>query len=576
MSAKPRKSAKAPSAKAAPPASTIPDADVPVSPASLQRDWAFAFLPEAEPEIVDERALHALMKDWRHGRATRTLGQVLGDAYYLIFIFVVLGAMVANVIVQSQGNAAACTTASCLAGRTLVPWALLFATVGVVTVVARIFGPVLASAAEGFWLLEAPLHRDRLLRPRLVGIVAASFVIAAGVAALVAALSGVAPLAVAGFALASGAAASATMAWAALDQAAERSWPGRVVQVVASVLALGAVVAMVAVASGRLALVAPGWAEQAPWVVAAVGAVATVLGVVLARGRLDEIRRARLLSGGSLVSGMQGAMFALDLGLARDILVERDAVARGHVRPVRGRGVGLGALVWRDVQRLARFPKPLIGLGAAMLVPYAVEAVGLGSMNPFFGPLGLVAALIPFFGALRVLTRTGGLARMMPFSTAQLRTATMIVPGMLALVWVVAILPALLGLVGPVTRTPVDAALTAVAMGAAGVLGAVRWQTSKQVNFDTPMMATSAGAVPPTLILNLFRGFDVVALIAAPTILGATPAWSLGMAVAVFLFLRAGFNVGEMQAEAEETRRELEAEKAKASGEKIKVSRPAR
>ena len=72
------------------------------------------------------------------------------------------------------------------------------------------------------------------------------------------------------------------------------------------------------------------------------------------------------------------------------------------------------------------------------------------------------------------------------------------------------------------------------------------------------------------------RGFDVVALIAAPTILGATPAWSLGMAVAVFLFLRAGFNVGEMQAEAEETRRELEAEKAKASGEKIKVSRPAR
>ena len=81
MSAKPRKSAKAPSAKAAPPASTIPDADVPVSPASLQRDWTFAFLPEVEPEIVDERALHALMKDWRHGRATRTLGQVLGDAY---------------------------------------------------------------------------------------------------------------------------------------------------------------------------------------------------------------------------------------------------------------------------------------------------------------------------------------------------------------------------------------------------------------------------------------------------------------------------------------------------------------
>ena len=46
---------------------------------------------------------------------------------------------------------------------------------------------------------------------------------------------------------------------------------------------------------------------------------------VLARRRLGRIRRARLLSGGALVSGMSGAFFALDIGLARDIVVERRA-----------------------------------------------------------------------------------------------------------------------------------------------------------------------------------------------------------------------------------------------------------
>ena len=60
--------------------------------------------------------------------------------------------------------------------------------------------------------------------------------------------------------------------------------------------------------------------------------------------RLERIRRARLVSGGSLVSGMQGAMFALDFGLIRDILVEREAAERGHVRPTKGRGLGVTAI----------------------------------------------------------------------------------------------------------------------------------------------------------------------------------------------------------------------------------------
>ena len=39
-----------------------------------------------------------------------------------------------------------------------------------------------------------------------------------------------------------------------------------------------------------------------------------------------------------------------------------------------------------------------------------------------------VEGLTKNFGSLRVLSRTGGLARTFPFSTRQLRNATMIVP----------------------------------------------------------------------------------------------------------------------------------------------------
>ena len=43
------------------------------------------------------------------------------------------------------------------------------------------------------------------------------------------------------------------------------------------------------------------------------------------------------------------------VGLARDIVVERRAIERGHVHPRRGKGLGLEALVWREWQRLWRF-----------------------------------------------------------------------------------------------------------------------------------------------------------------------------------------------------------------------------
>jgi len=543
------------------------------------RDWGFRFLPDAAPQPVDEKALHTLMKDWRHGRASRTLRQVLGDAYFALFSLALLGAMVVNLLLNSNQHAAGCTSASCLTGRTLLPWAVLFAAGTLTLSVARIFGPVLASAAEGSWLMAAPISRTRLLSGRLGAAVGAAFGIAGVVGALLALLAGASPDAVAAWGLATGAAASGLIALAAFEQTHERRAPLRVLQTLFALAASAAVVWMVLIAAGRAAL--PGTPPPVlPWLVAAAGAAATVAFALLARGRLNEIRRAGLLSGGALVSGMQGAMFALDLGLARDILVERDAVERGHVRPTVGRGSGAAALVWRDAQRLVRFPKQFLGLLASALVPYATDALGLSFLMPFLAALALVVALVPFLGSLRVLSRTGGLARAFPFSTRQLRNATMIVPAVLALVWALAVLPAVAGVSGGVPMALPNAALVSLVIAIAGLLGAVRWQTAKQVDFSTPMLATNAGAMPPSLIFNLFRGIDVCAAVTAPLMLGA-PAW-VSLAIAGVVYLLLGLDMAQLQEDAKEQQKQLDAEKAARAGtrpgggEKIKIARPQR
>ncbi|MFZ1412108.1 MAG: DUF6297 family protein, partial [Micropruina sp.] len=312
-------------------------------------------------------------------------------------------------------------------------------------------------------------------------------------------------------------------------------------------------------------------------VVAGLGLVLLIAALGLAFRRLDEIRRARLISGGSLVSGMQGAMFALDFGLVRDILVERDAAARGHVKPTKGQGVGLTALVWRDLQRLWRYPASLIGLVLSLVVPYAVDALGLASLNPFISGLVLVAVLVPFLSTLRVLSRTGGLARMFPFKTSQLRTASMVVPFVLAAVWQLAAIPAFVGITAAgAERTVIDGMLVSLITGAAGLLGAVRWVTAKPVDFKTPMVATESGAMPPTLIFNLFRGFDMVALITAPVMFGASPVWSLLLAGVAFVGLRGTFNMDELRVEQEALQRETAAAKAQRTTEKIKIPKPGR
>jgi hypothetical protein len=561
------------------PAPDVPAATEEAVEVAPEPERTFFFLPDVPTIAVDEKELHQEMKLWRHGRATRSLGQIIQDSYVALFSIVTIGAMATSMVMRAQGTLASCTSESCVSGRLLLPTAMVLACFTLALGISRLFGPVLASAAEGFWLMDAPISRRRLLRGRLVLPLALSFGVAGLATALVGALSGLGWLQVLVWSVGAAVGSAALVAFAASEQPKERVTIVKGLQGLFSAGALGVLVVVVSVAAGWLPTSLVTHADAVTGVLAAVaglGLVALVVFLRLTISRLEQIRRARLVSGGSLVSGMQGAMFALDFGLIRDILVERRMTEKGHVRPTRGHGLGLAALVWRDVERLRRSPSAFIGLAMSLFVPYAADALGMRQLNPLISGLALVAGLVPFLGGLRVLTRTGGLARSFPFKTPQLRTASMAVPAALALIWGLGATPAFVGIASAdVNRDLVSGLSVAGVTALAGLFGAVRWVTAKKVDYQTPMMATASGALPPGLVFNLFRGLDMVLLVTAPLILQQSPLWSLGIAVIVFVELRGTFNMDDLKAEQEASQRELAASK-QASQAKQKIPRPTR
>jgi Family of unknown function (DUF6297) len=527
-------------------------------------DFAYQEPPEPEPLTpASPRELKRLIKDWRAGRATRNVLQAMSDAYIAVFAAAMIGAMVVNVILKAQRTVAQCTSDTCLSARAILPWAAFAAAIAVALAVSRLFGPVLASAAEGFWLLDAPISRSKLLRSRLVGAIAAAFLGGAVIGGLISVLAGSGLTEVLVWAGATGLSAAASVAFAAAQQGLERHLLTYLATYLFGVLAAAALFSVVGVAAGWFSL---GFSEnvgiELGLIMIAASALVLLISAVLAALRLGQIRRTRLLSGGELVSGISGAFFALDIGLARDIVVERRAIERGHVRPKRGKGLGLEAIIWREWQRLWRFPQPLLVLAATIVVPYAADALGMSVLTPVFAALALFGATIPLLNGLRVLTRTGGLARCLPFSLSRIKLASIAVPAILAGIWAAATTPAYMGFGdGAVQRPAPEASLIAIATAAAGLLAAVRWTQAKGVDFGAPMVASQAGAFPPGLVTNLFRGFDVCIITTAPLLLGASPWWSLGIAGVAASILLNSMDMETMRARQAEQQKQLAAQR---------------
>jgi hypothetical protein len=548
-------------------------------------EWNYS-LTHLTPDPVYESDLKALLKSWRQGRATKTIGQVLADGYVTIFMVLIAAAMVGGAVWQAQSATTACETQACQAGRVLLPWVMLFAAFALTLAICRIFGPVVASSAEGFWLMDAPIRRARLLRGRLIGVLAAVTLGAAALGAILAALTGYAPSEIVLWAAALGLGSAGLTAFGAFEQTCGRTWLTKAVQWLFGAAAFAALIAITGVAAGWFDL---GFADPSEATlgtstvectgsvldcggpllliiigVAALGVVFLLLFGALALARLDEIHRARLVSGGNLVTGMQGAAFALDLGLMRDILVERDAQAKGHVRPTLGFGHGLSALVGREIQRLWRYPKRLLLFAVSIGVPYAVGALGLTTFNPFISAIVLLIAFVPILGSLRVITRTRGLARLFPFSNSQLRYATVSIGAGLAVLWAGASALAFRGIGVSEPLSYSQAAIRSLLTAFAGLLAAVRWVAAKPADYSSPMMQTGFGAMPPSLMFNLFKGLDVAIVITGPIMLNWSPWISVVVALVVAYFLSGSFDMQEAQQMQEEMKKEKE--RAKSGG----------
>jgi len=508
------------------------------------------------PEPVSEKELTTLIKDWRRGRATQTIRQALADGYVMVFAIVMIVAMLGGAVWQAQALASQCDTAVCTVGRTLLPWVAMSASFALTAMASKIFGPVVASAAEGFWLMDAPIRRGRLLWKRLVGVVIVVGLVAAVLGGLLAALTGYNFSDIWKWALAMGVGAAGLTALAAAEQTWGRTWLISLIQWLFGAAAVVVLFLIVSVAADWFGLDIPSIpsTESVVWV-AAGGAVVLIVGGAIALSRLGMIHRARLVSGGSLVAGMQGAAFAMDFGLMRDILVERDSMKRGHVRPQRGGGRGTSALVWREVQRVWRYPKRLILVVISVVVPYAVAALGFHTFSPFISALILLIGFVPMFGSLRVMSRTKGLSRTMPFSNPQIRRAMAAVPAVFALLWTCGATPAFWG-VGEHFTSLLTAFITALLTAVAGLLGAVRWVTAKSANYSAPMMQTGFGALPPGLIFNLIRGIDIVVLITGPLLLGWV--WQISAVIAIIaaMALSGAYSMEEMTAQREELKKQ--------------------
>lgn len=529
---------------------------------------------------ADERQLKLLMRDWRRGRADRNLLEAFQDAYVMVFAVVLIGAMLISAIVQAQQSVAGCDTEQCLAARGLLPWAAVASILAFTLVATRMFGPIVASAAEGFWLMDGPVDRRRLLTGRLIGALGAAFAAGALFGALVAALTGSGMVNILVWAAAAGLGAFGLTAFAAAEQGVERHWITATLQWVVGTVAIVTLLALVGIAAG--------WSPAEPlqelsvnfaWIIAGVGLLLGLVSTVLAYVRLRNIRRQRLTAGSSLIAGMQGAAFAMDFALVRDILIEDKAKRRGHVRATRGVGLGTTALIMRDVQRLWRNPTPLVTWLATMVVPYAVQALGMAQLNPPISALVLMVALIGFCNSLRVLTRTKGLQRCFPFDPGKIKTAVMVVPAVMALIWGIATAPAFIGVLGGV-RVSVGAGLTAALITAlAGFLATVRWVSAKPADYGGPIVSAGVAALPPGMMFSVIRGIDMVALVTLPIVFG-WPAWiSLAIAGVAFAFLRSGMDREAMMEQQAEQQKTLAAEKAKrksgaaAGGDKITVQR---
>jgi len=456
---------------------------------------------------------------------------VLSELYIGLFATVMLGAILINVLLGlGDLGDVGCTSGGCLGARAVGPAVVALGAIALVVGLGRLLGPIFVSPAIGSWLVTTPVDRGALLRPRaLVG---------GAAAAVLATLIAAAGATMAGWSLHAGSVlltGTALLTVGLLGATVRAQGADRVAVPMALALRTPGLVAwllLVAVATGVVAGLGPAEPTTGWYAAAAGSAVLGVVGVVWTVRTVPHLHRRVVVRGSALVPAVSGALATLDLSLAWDVVSDHRWRGRPAVRSRRGRWSGTGALVWTDLARLRRSPGRLVRLAAAGVLPFAAEAAGAGRVTILVVALSGFLAGLPLLSGLRVLERSRGLVRLLPFSTRNIRIAAMAVPLACFTVF---------GLAMTTSLPPGEAQpLIGLAAGVGAAAAAVRWMTGRPPDYSRPLVSTPAGGVPTNLYGSIVRGFDVLLLSVAPMLLSPTPtgaAWSLGISAVVLSYL---------------------------------------
>jgi hypothetical protein len=463
------------------------------------------------------RLRQALRRARKRSGAAKPLGETLQDVYVTLFALVMLvvlaGPSAARVLRDVEGRAAGTTLAAALVAATLL------AAAGAALGALLLVGPVVRDPADATWLLASPVRRRGLLAPAALLLLAAG---AVGGVVVTLAASVLVPRSSVSTRCAAGVAGGVlTVALAVVVQPRPRA---RAVVRRCSVLLTAAALLLLVVglaAGDHVTVTLP---HGYGWLVGT--GVAALALLVLLPAALDRLRRQELTAGAGLALGLRATVTALDGSFVAETLRARRLLERGLVRrrPLAARG--WSALIVADVRRAQRSWRSLA-------VPLALVPVAW-MVARLYGDVAAVAAVVLVAWAaagatcagLRTVARSRGIARALPFTDVDLRTAYSAVPVLSALVAAL--------VAAAVCGQPLWFAVPAATCGLAGVLrtSAGRRPVKWELQAASPM-----GAMPVGAVMSYVVGIDVVVVTAVPLLLGLDPVLCLAVPLAAVLLL---------------------------------------
>jgi ABC-type Fe3+/spermidine/putrescine transport system ATPase subunit len=237
--------------------------------------------------------------------------------------------------------------------------------------------------------------------------------------------------------------------------------------------------------------------------VAVVGLAVAGRSLVRARRALSRVDRTTLAGGAQIARAAMSAAIMLGPSFISEIIAARRWRAVGRVYSRHWRPAARSVvLLQADLRRQWRRRPDLFAWAALALAPYCVAAFAPGAV----ASARIVAAYIAvdrLAGGLRTVSRSPALRRSLGGSDRALRWIHLVVPAAGLAVWWAGTLPA-----GAVHEPAVNAVLTV------GVLAAVyRTATRKPILYDGGLAHTPIGPIPVTLLRQILRGPDLVAIL---------------------------------------------------------------